>query len=133
MRPERRALCLWTPRLFVLFALLLLPGLAHADEPTAQPAQPSSSTKTIATVAFVGGGVLVAAGIITTMAAFGSSHCDLSMQPCEKKGAETGAAVGITFMAVGVLAIAALGIPLTIAADKKTQVSITPGGLSATF
>ena len=119
--------------LALLLLMLLVPGLARADDPAVPPAQSSSSTKTIATVAFVAGGVLVAAGIITTMAAFGTSHCDLSMQPCDKKGAETGAAVGITFMAVGVVVIAALGIPLTIMADKKTQVSLTPGGLAATF
>ena len=68
------------------------------------------------------------------MASFGASHCDLTMQPCSKKGAETGAAVGITFMAIGVLAIAAIGIPLTIV-DRKTQVSfgLSPAGLRATF
>ena len=91
--------------------------------------------KTVGTVAFAGGGVLVAAGVITTMVAFGSSHCDLTMQPCSKKGAETGAAVGITLMAVGVLAIAAIGIPLTILADKKTQarLELAPEGLRGTF
>ena len=122
--------------LAALLFVFLISSLACADEPAAQPApssSSSSSTKTIATVAFVGGGVLVAAGIITTMASFGSSHCDLTMQPCSKKGAETGAAVGITFMAVGVLAIAALGIPLTIMADKKTQTALSPFGVTGTF